>query len=188
MDEMVDLCQWSVLVCAALVAAAIDIRKGVIPNYLTAPLFVAGLAFSVYKGGFSGLPDALAACLVLALPYVLLFLFAGGGAGDAKMMGAIGTWVGLSEGVIVLLFVSLAALFVALLTAIYKKQLIKILTKIFVDINTFFVYLSIGKIKGSFQSRKKNEQPENILTMPYGLVIFIGVSVSSIYFLIWLKD
>ncbi|MHC4186644.1 MAG: prepilin peptidase [Planctomycetota bacterium] len=180
---MIGLCQWSILVVAALVAAVIDIRKGLIPNYLTAPLFFSGLIWSAFKGGFLGVGDALAACLVLALPYVLLFLFAGGGAGDAKMMGAIGTWVGLSEGVIVLLFVSVAALFLALLTSIYKKQLKNIFIKIFVDIHSFFVYLLSGRIKEFFRKQKPSEQHDK-LTMPYGLAIFIGVCSSGVYFLI----
>ena len=32
--------------------------------------------------------------LLLGIPFVILFLIAGGGAGDAKMMAAIGAWVG----------------------------------------------------------------------------------------------
>ncbi|MHC4131234.1 MAG: prepilin peptidase [Planctomycetota bacterium] len=180
---MTGLFQWSVLLLAALTGVAFDIRKGIIPNYLTAPLFVSGLIWSVYKGGVLGAGDALAACVVLALPYVLLFLFAGGGAGDAKMMGAIGTWVGLAEGVIVLLFVSLAALLLALLTCIYKKQLKRIFIKLFVDIHTFFVYILSGSIKELFRKERPREQT-NTLTMPYGLAIFVGVCASGVYFLI----
>jgi prepilin peptidase CpaA len=183
MVKMVDLCKWCVVLFVALVGAVIDVKKGLIPNYLTAPLFISGLIWSVFKGGFLGLGGALAASLVLALPYVLLFLFAGGGAGDAKLMGAIGTWVGLSEGVIVLFFVSIAALFLALLTSIYKKQLKTIFIKIFVDIHTFFVYLFSGRIKEILR-RKEHREKHNELTMPYGIAIFVGVCASGVYFLL----
>jgi prepilin peptidase CpaA len=80
-----------------------------IPNLLTAPFFVGGLCFAACLGGFAGLEESIGGCVLTAAPYLILFLWAGGGAGDAKMMGAIGAWVGLAGGAIVLLCVALAA-------------------------------------------------------------------------------
>ena len=48
---------------------------------------------------------------MLALPFVVLFVLASGGAGDAKMMGAIGTWLGVKGGAIALIAVLLAGAF-----------------------------------------------------------------------------
>ncbi|MBM4028430.1 MAG: prepilin peptidase [Planctomycetes bacterium] len=82
--------QWGVVLGASLAAALTDLRNRRIPNRLTMPLALVGLAVAFYGGGWANLGAAGAAYLVLALPYILLFLLAGGGAGDAKMMGATG--------------------------------------------------------------------------------------------------
>ena len=83
--------QWGVVIGTALAAAVCDLRTRRVPNLLTGPIVLAGLAWGIWVGGWAGLADSVAGCLLLAIPYVLLFVFAGGGAGDAKLMGAIGS-------------------------------------------------------------------------------------------------
>ena len=88
-DEKSFVIQWGVIISASLVAASCDMRSRRIPNTLTFPLFLCGLVWALVHGGLSGLGEAFGACFILALPYILLFVFANGGAGDAKLMGAI---------------------------------------------------------------------------------------------------
>ena len=71
--------------------------------------------------------DALAACVMLALPYVVLFVFAGGGAGDAKLMGAIGTWLGLVNGVVALAAVAASGILLAVAFALARRRLLVVL-------------------------------------------------------------
>lgn len=75
----------------AAVAAFTDHRTGRIPNALTVPAFLAGLAL----GGDVALAG-MAACLGAPL-----FLFARGrlGAGDVKLLGALGALLGARDGV-----------------------------------------------------------------------------------------
>ena len=94
--------QWGVVIGASLFAVVSDIRQRRIPNALTFPLLAVGLIWAACFGGLAGLLEALGACALLALPYVLLFIFVGGGAGDAKLMGAIGAWLGLRYGLVAL--------------------------------------------------------------------------------------
>src|SRR4030042_1876767 len=98
--------QWAVVICASLLAAIWDLQSRRIPNALTLPLIVSGLLWGGWRGGLEGLGDAALGCIVVAGPYVLLFLFAGGGAGDAKMMGGVGAWLRLTEGVVALVGVA----------------------------------------------------------------------------------
>ena len=93
---------WVMAVLASVLAASIDLWTRRIPNVLTGPLLVAGMAWSAASAGWLGLGESMLGCFLMAVPYVLLYAFAGGGAGDAKMTGALGAWLGPVGGLIAL--------------------------------------------------------------------------------------
>lgn len=100
---------WILAVILALVAGLGDLRNRRIPNRLTVPALLAGLAVNGLLGGWHGLLVSLEGAgvgLAVLLPAVLL---RGLGAGDWKLMGALGAMVGPKE--------TIAILFVALLMA-----------------------------------------------------------------------
>jgi prepilin peptidase CpaA len=108
LNEGVPALQWGAALTAAAVATWTDLASRRIPNWLTLPVFVGGVLFAGIVGHAAGAGESLAAAAILAFPFVLLFVFAGGGAGDAKLMAAIGAWLGVSNGLVVLACVSLA--------------------------------------------------------------------------------
>jgi prepilin peptidase CpaA len=76
------------------VCAVIDLRIQKIPNRITFPAMLAALVFHGVVGGWSGLGDsALGMALGLFL-FSIPFLMNGMGGGDAKLLGAVGAWVG----------------------------------------------------------------------------------------------
>lgn len=77
-----------------LMASVSDLRTRKLPNWLTVPAFVAGLAFHGVTGGWSGLGQALAGFAVGFGILFVLWLIGGGGGGDVKLMGALGAWLG----------------------------------------------------------------------------------------------
>ena len=85
-----NLAAWLVVLTAAAAGAVTDARERRLPNALTAPLFISGLVFAGMAGGLAGFGDSLLASMLLAAPYLVLFAVAAGGAGDAKMMAAVG--------------------------------------------------------------------------------------------------
>jgi prepilin peptidase CpaA len=82
---------------AALVLASIacwtDLRTRRIPNVLTFGAAAAGLAFHAFFSG-SGPLTALAGWITGVLIFAPLFLLRGMGAGDLKLLGALGAWLG----------------------------------------------------------------------------------------------
>ena len=181
MNEKYKFITWGVVIVASLIGAITDVRKGIIPNALTAPLVIIAFFFAFWTSGLSGLFNAFIGCLVLAVPYIMLFLFAGGGAGDAKMMAAIGSWVGFEQGLIVLLCVCISAVVLGFAKAFFKKQAKLLLSSIIVDIYTIIIILLGGKVRLKVDVNGQKGPGE--LTMPYGFSIFAGVCLAGGYYL-----
>jgi prepilin peptidase CpaA len=82
---------------AAIVVASVacwtDLRTRRIPNLLTLCAAAAGFAFHCLPGG-NGPLSALAGWLAGVLLFSPLFLLRGMGAGDLKLLGALGAWLG----------------------------------------------------------------------------------------------
>lgn len=176
--------QWGVVVGASLVAAIWDLRTRRIPNALTGPLLAVGILYAGLTGGLEGLGQAVGACVFLALPFVLMFLFAGGGAGDAKFMGAIGAWLGLSHGAIVLLSVCVAGIILATAKAVLRRRLKFVLVSTYFSIYTLMFFLMGHRTKDP--SADEHCLDDNCgLTIPYGVAIFAGVCAAGVFVLLW---
>jgi prepilin peptidase CpaA len=98
-----------IVVAAAVgIAAVWDLRTRRIPNWLTIPAALAGLAVNAWTGGRDGLQSAalgLGLALLIGLP---LFALHALGGGDVKLMAAIGAGTG--SGVFLKIFVVNAVL------------------------------------------------------------------------------
>ena len=170
--------QWGTVIGASLAAARFDLRSSRIPNVLTGPLLAAGLASSIVVGGWSGLADSLLATFLLGLPYVLLYMFAGGGAGDAKLMGGIGAWLGLVQGTVVLFSVALTGVVTALFFAHVHGELGLVSRRV----RTVFHLLTASLLTRSSprEAFATLPSPAEARKMPYGVAIFAGVSFSAL--------
>ncbi len=179
-EHTIEPMQWAVVIGAALFAAASDLRTRRIPNLLTGPLFAAGLLWATWNHGLAGLGDAVIASVLLAGPYVLLFAFAGGGAGDAKLMGAIGAWLGVMAGLMVLVSVLLAGVILAVGFALAKRRFKVVLVNLAraaheVTVVVFSIFVR-KKVTGSPSLMPRIQ---DLQTMPYGLAIFSGVCIAA---------
>lgn len=173
-NEKIAVFQWGVVIGASLIAALVDLKEKRIPNALTFPLFVVGLIWATLFSGLSGLAEAAGACVLLALPYIILFLFFGGGAGDAKLMGAIGAWLGLRQGLIVLACVAVAGGVLAVAKAIATKRLKFVLTSVLISFYGFILNLLTHR-KVQLAEEQAEIKQSGELDIPYGVAIFAGV-------------
>lgn len=105
---------WCMLALACAVASFTDLRRMVIPNWLTLPLIGAGLLYGGIVGGWTGLGGAALGIVAAGGVFVFNYLTTGGGAGDAKLMMGLGAWVGWEASLTLLLCVTVVGLFAAI--------------------------------------------------------------------------
>lgn len=150
-------------VTLALIAGYMDWRSRRIPNWLTVSGFFLGILVNVLLGGVGGVKTSLLGAglgLLLLLPFVFLRSL---GAGDWKLAGALGAFVGWQ----VLLYLLFWSVFVAggmaLVLVIYKRRLVQTLR-------------NIGKLLASMLAfhmpgaEVSLDNPES-LKVPYGVAL-----------------
>jgi prepilin peptidase CpaA len=174
------LVQWGAVLGASLAAALWDLRQRRIPNALTLPLLGSGVVYSAWVGGLSGAAGSLGGCLLAALPFVILFTYAGGGAGDAKLMGAIGAWLGVWQSVWVLLAVVSAGALIGLAQAAWHGHLTDVRVRLAVIVRGWYVWFVSGH-----RAPQPPIGPAQSLQMPYGVSIFSGVFIAALGALLW---
>jgi prepilin peptidase CpaA len=89
---------WELTICllvpGVLYASWIDYAERRVPNWLNAALALAGLTAQAAYFGWSGVSAGLLGMLVGFGLLIVPWLMHGMGAGDVKLMAAIGTWLG----------------------------------------------------------------------------------------------
>lgn len=84
----------AVVIPATLLASWIDYKDRKVPNWLNAALALAGLAAQTAYFGWQGLGLGVAGLLVGFAVLIVPWAMHGMGAGDVKLMAAIGAWFG----------------------------------------------------------------------------------------------
>jgi prepilin peptidase CpaA len=111
------------IVAGAVAASAIDLRTRRVPNVLNALLASIGVAFAV--SGVSGLTvgaslAGIGVGLALMMPG---HLFGGTGAGDVKLLAAMGSLIGPAHTVSAFLYSAVAGGAIALAVAVHRRRL-----------------------------------------------------------------
>ena len=156
----------------ALIAGWTDLRSRRIPNWLTVPAMLVGVALNVAVNGLAGLKTSLlgiALGLVLLLPFVLLRAL---GAGDWKLAGALGAFVGPSLLKDLLLASVFVAGIMALALVIYKGRF----RQTAVNIGHILVSLVTFRLPGHAVTL---DNPD-ALKVPYGVALAATVLLYGI--------
>lgn len=96
------------MLAAVSMAAALDIHKRIIPNWLTLPLWPLGLILGAWVSGIEGFTAAVSACLLGLSVGVVFWLLGWFGGGDAKLVAAIGAIVGIHHIAVFLTAIAVA--------------------------------------------------------------------------------
>ena len=113
---------WILPAVLALIAGYTDWRSRRIPNWLTMPGFLLGILTNTLVGGWAGTKDSLLGAglgLALLLPFVVIRAL---GAGDWKLVGTLGAFLGPRPLMLVLIVTILVNGVMAVAMIVWKKR------------------------------------------------------------------
>jgi len=108
--------------CALIVAAVNDMRFQKIPNLLTYPTMGIALGYHFVMNGLDGLLFSAGGLALGIAVFILPYLMGVMGAGDAKLMGAVGAILGARGVFIAFLFTAIIGGVYALIVVLIKRQ------------------------------------------------------------------
>ena len=158
---------WSSALAFSFAAGWTDLRTRKIPNWLTVSGFGLGVALHIWMNGFHGLLGSLEGAglaLGLLLPLVLMRAL---GAGDWKLMGAIGAFLGPMMFLFVLVGSILVNGVVALVEMMRTRRVRETFNNLRVLVQGFFTFGLRANPKISL------DNPE-LLKLPFGVAVAIA--------------
>jgi prepilin peptidase CpaA len=158
------------LILLVSAAAWTDLRTRNIPNWITVSGAAAGLGLHIVYGGIYGAMQSVAgAALGLAI-FLGLYAAGGMGAGDVKLFGAVGAFVGPHALILIFVLTGLLGGIAGIGLALYRGRLQQTLERtreLFIDMGRMR-WEQLGAVAGA----------ANALRLPYGAVIAGGTLIS----------
>ena len=162
---------YAILIVCVLIAAIYDAAIQKIPNWISLIIVVSGLSWNYFSIEGLGLRASIAG-LVAGLFFMLPgYIFASMGAGDAKLMAAIGSVVGLNEVLDVVLYSYIAMLVLAFAFLTLKGDVVKLLRR--------YKVLVCGLFRGAWCYQKPGKSDAARNRMP----LAPAIAMATIYVL-----
>lgn len=152
------------------VAAIYDVRYRRIPNWLTLSGVVSGLALNtfIYRG-WPGLRLSLAGLATGLGIYLALYLLRAMGAGDVKLMAAVGALVGAQDWFGIFVITAIAGAFAAMVLVIMRGRLKKTMW------NVGFILSEMRHGRPAYVSNQELDvRSGKSVGLPHGAVIAFG--------------
>lgn len=164
-----------------------DFTERRIPNRITFPTILIGWILAVYSGGMAGLYQSLLGTAAGIAIFFIPFALGGMGAGDVKLLGAIGALMGWKFVLYSAIYSSIAGLTMSVFSLVKDgnfKHMINngIYLLITLVVNVFFKYKyneRIYKLQQKFEDKRQGYEKVYI---PYGVAISFGALI------VWLNE
>jgi prepilin peptidase CpaA len=168
-----------IVLTAVLVAAVTDVWKFKVYNALTLPLLAAGL---VYHGYRSEIVDSMLGILFGFAALVPLYIVGGMGAGDVKLMAAVGSWLGMPLTFFVFIATSLAAGLYSIFLVIWSGRV----GETVVNLQILWLRLaSVGRYLGADDKVehevRRSDRRQRII--PFAAMVAVGLIAT----LLWMR-
>ena len=160
------------LTIVLLVAVVTDIRTRKIYNWLTFPAIVLGIALNVWFLGWHGLVFSLEGVGVACLSLLLFALLGGMGAGDVKLLWAVGAMMGPGFTIWALLFTTLAGGVIGIIFAARRGVLTYTIKNALTGGHVLAAVQSPDSLKGMASASKAGK-------IAYAPAIALGVAAAA---------
>jgi prepilin peptidase CpaA len=158
------------LIILVIISAIADLKTQKIPNFVTLPGMLIALAYHTALNGFDGLLFSAAGIGIGIALLIIPYLMGGMGAGDAKLMGAIGGVLGAKAVFYAfLLIAAVGGIYALILIVIYRTEYKGFFRKKYDDLVNFIL---TRKYIPDTEERSKNRP-----RLCYGLAIALGTGI-----------
>ncbi len=152
-----------------ILAAIWDIRTRRIPNWLTLSGVVLGVALNTFLYEINGLWFSLKGLGVAFVVYFVLYLLHAMGAGDVKLMAAVGAAAGAGNWIGILVLTSVAGAIAGLLLVAFKGRLRRTLG------NLGIIITSLGRGRAPYKETPELDvSSDKAMRLPHGALIAVG--------------
>lgn len=158
------------LACA-LAGAAFDVRSRRIPNFLTLPGILFGLLLHFGLGGWRQMGLAALAGLICGVLFLIFWLAGGMGAGDVKLMAAVGTIAGLPLVAYLLILTAIAGGVMAIGLALWRGRLRETIR----NVGALALH---HRMEGLSPHPQLNVANARTLRLPYALAVAAGTATT----------
>ena len=146
-----------------------DLRTRRIPNWLTVPALLLGILVNWFLDGIPGLLHALGGFAGAFLIYLLLYALRAMGAGDVKLMAAVGAVAGWSVWLRIFVVTAILGGVFAIVLSLWRGRLRQTLW------NVRFILVEIGHLRAPYWRREDLDvKSQKSLKLPHGAVIALG--------------
>lgn len=153
------------------VAAIHDIRYRRIPNILTISTLLAGLFLHFWFSGYHGLLYSLGGAFLGMVLLAVFYLMGKMGAGDVKLMGAVGSILGPAGVFNAFLFTAIVGGIYAIILLLYKGHFADSMNRMWQALRLTFLT----------QSPTAPDEKKAGPVLCYGIAIAIGTSLSMVF-------
>jgi prepilin peptidase CpaA len=148
------------------ISVTYDLRFRRIPNWVTFPAMVVGVGYHTFTGGLQGLFLSIGGLLVGFGVLVVFYMLGGMGAGDVKLMAAIGALLGPKD-------VLFAALYTAIIGGMYAVILIVAQGRNRSALGRFAL-MAKGLVSTGHLTYIAKDENEKTTPLCYGIAIAVG--------------
>ena len=168
------------LALVTLAAGAFDLRTRRIPNLLVLAGVLLGMGLNSFLYGMPGLTQSAKGLGLALLFYFPLFALRAMGAGDAKLMGAVGSIVGPGNWFGIFIITAVLGGVVGLLVVLAKKRLGSTI------FNVAFILRELMAFRPPYVTRADLQAGnENAISLPHGSIIALASLVFIVAMNIW---
>ncbi|WP_434352184.1 A24 family peptidase [Trichococcus flocculiformis] len=161
------------------ISSYFDLKERKIPNKITFVGILIGILINSYLGGGTGLLRAVLGMFLGLAIFFIPFAMGGMGAGDVKLMGAIGALMGWRFSVMTALYSAIVGGVMVLLYLLYTGKLLETLKKMLYALINFLLQFAIRlgyneTVYKAHERFSKNGQEYKKIYIPYGVAIAGG--------------